>query len=129
MIDDIIYDIERIARNLAMVAQDVYDDWDQIDGYSEAYGTGGICDDIAQEMAEVITRKLRLNAYSQYNEYDTHTSVFVQIDEIQGLIKVDIHPSNYEVGYGYTWQKIPNVRFNSGMVSVEDFSDFYSEYA
>ena len=129
MIDDIIYDIEGIARNLAMVAQDVYEDWDQIDGYSEAYGTGGICDDIAHEMAQVITRKLRLDAYSQYNEYDTHTSVFVQIDEIQALIKVDIHPSNYEVGYGYTWQKIPNVRFNSGMVSVEDFSDFYMEYA
>ena len=104
-INDIIDDIERITRDLARAAQDVYDDWDQVDGYSEAYGTGGICDDIAMEMANVIQRKLRLDAYSQYNEYDTHTSVFVQVDELQALIKVDIHPSHYEVGYGYTWQK------------------------
>ncbi len=129
MIDDIIHDIERIARDLARAAQDVYDHWDQVDGYSDAYGTGGICDDIASEMAQVITRKLRVDAYPQYNEYDTHTSVFVQVDQPQILIKVDIHPSHYEVGYGYTWQKIPDVRFDSGMVSVEDFSDFYEEYA
>jgi hypothetical protein len=128
-IDDIIDQLERIAKDLARAAQNVYDDWDQVDGYSDAYGTGGICDDIAAEMASVIIRKLRLDAYPQYNEYDTHTSVFVQVDDIQALIKVDIHPSYYEVGYGYTWQKIPDVRFSSQMVSIEDFSDVYDEYA
>lgn len=128
-VDDIIDDIERIARDLARAAQEVYDDWDQVDGYSDAYGTGGICDDVAADMAQVITRKLRVDAYPQYNEYDTHTSVFVQVDEIRALIKVDIHPSYYEEGYGYTWQKIPNVRFKGDMVTVEDFSDFYEEYA
>ena len=133
---DLIDAIERLSNDLARAAQAVYDDWDQVDGYSDAYGTGGICDDVALEMADVISRKLRVHAYSQYNEHDTHTSVMVVVDdmvndfdEVGVLINVDIHPSNYEEGYGYTWRKIDNVRFNGRMVNVEDMSGLYEEYA
>ena len=56
-INDIIDQLERLGNDLARAAQDVYDDWDQVDGYSDAYGTGGICDDVAAEMASIITRK------------------------------------------------------------------------
>jgi len=128
MVIHVINEIEGIARALASAAQDVYDSWNQIDGVDEYYGTGGICDDIAEEMANIIRRKLGYDAYSNYNQYDTHTSVVVigNRDE-EWMVKVDIHPSNYEVGYGYTWQKIDGVRLSERDVSVEDFSDFYHE--
>lgn len=124
--EEIMQDIERNADRIARAAQEVYDDWIQIDGYSEEYGTGGICDDVAADMAEVLMR-MGYDAFTLYNEYETHTAAYVAEHDTRTLIRVDIHPSNYEEGYGYTWRKIDGVRLSSRDVGVEDYSDYYDE--
>lgn len=133
--DDIIRDLKRHVNAIARAAQDVYDNWDQVDGYSEAYGTGGICDDVAAEICRELERA-GYGCFTLYNEYETHTAAYVYDESAEGayegeygaLIRVDIHPSNYEDGYGYTWRKIPDVRFSGGMVRIEDYSHLFEEY-
>jgi hypothetical protein len=36
----------------------------------------------------------------------------------QGLYDIDIPPEEYETGGGYTWRKIPNVKFTPQQVIV-----------
>ncbi len=124
--------VERLVSLLAKEAQEVYDDWDQDEeGYSEEYGSGGICDDIAEAFCSIMLSR-GIDCASIYNEYDYHTSAYAykinpDYDEDQGnsrgeLIKVDIPPYAYEEGAGYTWKKIPGVIFNRSNVVIEDYS-------
>ncbi len=133
--EDLMSEISRLTNRIAAAAQQVYDDWDQVDGYSEEYGTGGICDDVAAEIVDVLIRA-GIDGFTLYNEYETHTSAYAyyenpefnEYEEPNVLIRVDIHPSYYEDGYGYTWRKIEGVRLTGNIVRIEDYSDVYDEY-
>ncbi len=126
--------LQREARDLAQAAKSVYDSWDQVDGVSDWYGEGGICDDVADEMCKVL-RRAGFDCFTQYNQYETHTAAFVywedEVDDYgeQGvLIKVDIHPSHYEEGYGYKWTKIEGAKFDASILQFTDMSDVYENY-
>lgn len=111
--------ITHLAPQLAAAAQGVYDQWEQDEeGNDEIYGAGGICDDIADAMCEVISNNTSFGTFSLYNEHDYHTSIYVYDSNIKECYNVDISPYNYEIGAAYTWKKIPNVTFSPGMISI-----------
>lgn len=119
----------QIASEACSEAQKVYDAWEQDEeGIDDHYGAGGICDDIAESICEVINRKTTLECFVDYNEYDTHTSVFAYDYDNKRLFNVDIPPSVYETGGGYTWKKKNDVTFDRSDVVVEDRSRYWGDF-
>jgi len=122
-------DLEKIKHHLAIAAQKVYNNWDQVDGHDEHYGTGGICDDIAEAMCEVVNQKLpQYGCFHLYDEYACHTSIYVYDTTAKLIFNVDISPYNYETGGGYTWKKITGVTFSKDMVTISDYMLDYDQY-
>jgi len=108
--------LKSLSPELATAAQKVYDDWDQSDPENDDLGGGGICQDIAEVMA------------SKLNEFGIEAqTVSAQIGEqhvwvvaklADGVYNVDIYPSAYERGGGYSWTKIPGVKFGAEYISI-----------
>jgi len=110
-----------LRKDLASSAQKVYDDWEQDDeGYDDVYGGGGICDDIADAMCDVIYNKTNYECFHLYNEHDCHTSIYVFDNNTKEIYNVDIPPYVYEKGYGYTWKKIKDVSFNLNHIDINE---------
>lgn len=109
-----------IRQQLAYASQSVYDNWEQdSQGVDEMYGAGGICDDIAEQIATTISDLTPYDTFTLYNEYDTHTSAYAFHIASKSLYKVDIPPYVYETGYGYNWNKKKNVIFNPAHFVIE----------
>jgi hypothetical protein len=118
--------IKILVPQMVTKSQSVYDAWDQDeDGIDVWLGCGGICQDIADGICDVLTM----------NGIDC-TSVSAQVGEqhvwaiaYEGseAFDLDIHPGNYETGGGYNWKKIPGVVFTTDMVSIERNSFFDPE--
>jgi len=124
--------LERLVPQLIVAAQEVYDMWEQDEnGYSEEYGSGGICDNIAIAICDVLSNN-RIDCFSQYDATSTHTSAyatdFTGYDFIEKpiekgiMFQVDIPPHVYEDGFAYTWSKIPDVVFTKQDLFIEEFS-------
>lgn len=102
--------IHDLKPAIAAAAQSVYDAWDQdADGIDEHYGAGGICDDIASEIAGVLQEHLGIDAMTQHIEIDCHTLVVAAFSD--GVFNIDIPPGVYETGTGYVWAKRPDIQF------------------
>lgn len=120
---------------LASVAQGVYDQWEQVDGFDVELGEGGICQDVAAAMAYRLGEAgfedvLIVSAAVGEN----HVFVMVLLDD--GVYQVDISPYYYETGGGYVWRKKPDVKFSSemvsfmkveGVISPDEFAERYAE--
>ena len=124
--------INTLKKDLINAAQKVYNQWEQDEeGHDEHYGSGGICDDIAEEMCNVISNKTKYCCFHLYNEYDCHTSIYVYDTENKEIYNIDIPPYVYEQGNAYTWKKIPDVQFFERNVTIEnrsyDYDDFIDE--
>ena len=122
--------LRSLSPQFAQAAQSVYNEWEQDqDGIDDVYGGGGICDDIAEQMCNVVSNSTHYGAFHFYNEYECHTSIYVYDSDNQLCYNVDISPYNYETGGGYTWKKIPDVKFQPGMVDVHqvDYDQFIDE--
>lgn len=121
--------IINIKPDLIKAAQTVYDQWDQNeDGEDEVYGVGGICDDIASAMCDVVSEKTEYDCFYLYNEYECHTSIYVYDLKSKLIYNVDIPPHVYETGGGYTWKKIKDIEFDKNDIQIvevnwEDFID------
>jgi hypothetical protein len=113
-----------IRPQLAAAAQQVYDAWDQDEeGMDDEYGGGGICHDIADALVNVVDRLIpQVEAatipWSGSGEVHVY-SVAILGEE---ACEVDIHPSTYETGGGYTWKKIPNVQFDASDIIIYPIS-------
>ncbi|TLX15844.1 hypothetical protein [Rhizobium sp. MHM7A] len=121
--------------HLASVAQGVYDQWEQVDGFDVELGSGGICQDVASAMASRLGESgfedvLVVSAAVGEN----HVFVMALLDD--GVYQIDISPYHYETGGGYVWEKKPEVKFAPEMVSVlkvdgvispDDFVERYAE--
>jgi hypothetical protein len=91
-----------LQPQMAAIAQKIYDEWD---GES-----GGICDEIANEISGIIASNIENVELDEYgHEGDDHTAVIVKRGDKTYL--VDIPYYVYEKGGGYSWKKIPNVKF------------------
>jgi hypothetical protein len=103
---------------LAAAAQKVYDAWEQdAEGHDDEYGGGGICHDIAEDMAEVLNHAGVEAVTVSQSVGEVH--VFVVAKFREGVYSIDIPPSLYERGHAYTWKKVAGVRFGAEDISVD----------
>jgi hypothetical protein len=104
---------------LASAAQKVYDEWDadsDPDNGDPEVGFGGICQDIAGAMCDVLaSHGVDCTSVSQQID-DQHVYVVAKFRE--GVYLVDIPPHDYERGGGYNWTKIKGVRFTPHHIVV-----------
>lgn len=133
------FDIEEfitsISGELVKSAQKVYDEWEQDEeGYSEEYGSGGICDRVADEMSDTFSElntSLDWESFTMYDEYECHTDFYVVNHKTKDIIKVGLAPHYYESGGGYTWKKIPNVKLEPSMLNIDsaylDYENFFND--
>lgn len=101
---------------LAKAAQGVYDEWapDGDDG-DELLGAGGICDQVADAMADVLSSH-GIETTTGGHDGDDH-AYLIAYDDTRAF-SVDIHPEVYETGGGYKWTKRPNVTIEPNDVDV-----------
>lgn len=126
-VDDMYNAINELRGKIAVAAQGVYNQWEQDeDGNDEMYGSGGICDDIADAMCKVIYDNTNFGCFHLYNEYECHTSIFVYDEKNRKMFNVDIPPYVYENGYGYNWKKIDDVTFDTNHIKIDevDYDDY-----
>lgn len=119
--------LKSLAPQFAIAAQKVYDKWEQDEeGVDETLGTGGICQDIAAGICDVMSRNgIDCSTVSQ-SIGEQHVYSICQIQE--GVYEVDIPPYSYENGGGYTWTKIPNVKFDETYITIHRLSSDPSEF-
>lgn len=127
--------LEAALPDLATAAQSVYDAWDQVDGFDEELGTGGICQDIASAMVETLSAHGVEHALSVHAAVgENHVFVVALLGD--GVYEIDIPPHVYETGSGYTWAKKPGVAMTgkdvvftrlSGPVDPDTFLRDYSD--
>ena len=117
----------KIAPALAKVAQEVYDKWDESD--VDCYAGGGICHFIAEEMAGALQSEgIEANTVSQQIG-EQHVYVVAKLKD--GVYAIDIPPSTYETGGGYSWKKIPDVAITKDDIVVDKIDgdpDSYGDY-
>lgn len=131
--DEIIYphisEIEHIIPNIVIAAQEIYDAWDE--RMADELNGGGICHIIAEEILSLL-----YPIYSKYSEdsqkYTTTSSNFEQHVYVICVAKnkrgtdmiysIDIPHGYYETGGGFSWDKIPDVKFTNNMVHISELS-------
>jgi len=119
--------IRPLLPALASAAQRAYDAWDQNDeGIDEVLGAGGVCQDIAENMAGVLSSKGIEAQTISAAVGDQHVYVVAQLPD--GVYTIDIPPGAYEAGAGYNWRKIPGVRFDPGYIVVDKLDDDPGKY-
>lgn len=110
-------DLLALKPLLVIAAQKAYDEWEQnAEGWDELLGFGGICQDIADNMAEVLTsQEIDCHILSALVG-DQHVWVVCQL--ANGIYMVDIPPSIYEIGSGFVWRKKPDVIFEIEDIAI-----------
>ena len=104
-----------IKKEIVYKAQQIYDDWNQEDGIDDIYGSGGICDEIARSIGNIMVD----NGYNVKDGWDDEHAFMIAYNKSRAYI-VDIPPEVYETGYGYKWKKKKNVKFKPSDVYIEE---------
>lgn len=106
--------VRSVMPHLLQAAQTVYDQWDENE---DEYAGGGICHEIAETMVDVLTNyHVEAVSFSQSID-EVHVYVIAKFKE--GVYEINIPPYIYETGSGYSWKKIPGVKFQPNHVVVE----------
>ncbi len=86
-------------------------------GYDDELGTGGICQDIADEISTILSSHgIDSTIVNNNGMGDQHVWVVAKLND--GLYEVDIPPHLYERGGGYTWKKLLNIRFTPEFIHI-----------
>lgn len=110
-------EIAPFVPEMARAAQEKYDEWEQDDdGMDAMLGAGGLCQDIAEALAEVLDSHGVDASTVSSSVGDQH--VWVVARAADGVYTVDIEPRVYETGSGYVWRKRPGVRFKPQDIDV-----------
>ena len=111
-----------IRHELAAAAQGEYDAWDADSDpeYGDGeVGFGGICQNIAGAMSDVLMRH-GIDSYEMDSNGVGDQHVWTLAYDPTGVFHVDIHPGHYETGGGYNWKKIPGVTFTPDHISLSE---------
>jgi 2'-5' RNA ligase/GNAT superfamily N-acetyltransferase len=117
--------------NIARKAQEIYDAWTQDEeGMDEEFGGGGICDEIAEAIMDVVANvafEVGGDVTEGGQPGDDHAWVVAYTqNEVYG---VDIPHAVYETGGGYSWKKVPGVQFTADDVEVFPLNVDPSEFS
>lgn len=117
-----------LKPQIALVAQRVYDSWDEED--EDTYAGGGICHLISDAIVDFLYSKGTEATSFSCSVGENHVMVACNFDGDTYII--DISPYVYETGSGYRWNKIKGVKFSPSDVdisySTEDFSSYYEDW-
>lgn len=100
----------RLRGQFARAAQSVLNQYDE-----DYYGGGGICDDVAMEMAGVAVSKLHDVDVSNHGWND---HAWIVVWNQHEAWAVDIPPGVYETGGGYKWKVDTSARISSSDVVI-----------
>ncbi len=106
--------IRALGPQLIAAAQAVYDEWDQTDEYDELNG-GGICDQIAEAMADIMNTAGYETSTICAND-EQHVYCVCRLPN--GVFSLDIPYRIYEFGGGFSWTKIPDIVFEVDHLSL-----------
>lgn len=109
----------KIRPVLAAAATRILQEWVQDDeGWDEDFGCGGACDAISAALADVVSSHIDDVEITEGGQPgDDHAWIVVRRgSEVYG---VDIHPSVYESGAGYSWAKTSD-QVLSGDIDIFD---------
>lgn len=114
--------VNKLKRELVVVAQKEYDRWEQNDdGYDEELGYGGICQNIADAMASVLAGAgYDITIVDSMGVGEQH--VWVVLKAKEGVYSVDIPPYVYETGGGFNWKKKHDIEFSPEDIEVYKIS-------
>ena len=113
-----IKEVDVIKEELATAAQEVYDGWVQDEeGNDEELGSGGICHLIADTLLDVLYKHGINRSQTVSSCYEQHVYLVGQFRE--GVFLIDIPYSLYERGGGFTWKKLPGIKFDADYISIE----------
>lgn len=116
-----------LLPQLVQAAQKEYDEWQQdAEGNDEMLGSGGICQEIADAICDVLSRNNIDCMHVSAQVGEQHVWTVAKFEE--GVYEIDIHPSYYETGGGYNWKKIPDVVFDDEMISIGRLSSDPNEF-
>lgn len=98
--------LESIRPALAAAVQRVLNEWQPDEsGFDPVLGTGGACDEVTDAMVDVICDFVDgVTVLEGGHEGDDHAWLIVVDD--RDAVGVDVPPSVYETGGGYSWTKI-----------------------
>jgi len=110
-----------IKSEMVLAAQRVYDSWEQDEeGIDEELGCGGICQDIADEMCSVLSGK-EIDCLIVDNNGVGDQHVWIVAYDDKEAFEIDIDPSVYESGSGYSWTKKQGIKFSLNDISIVRF--------
>ena len=119
-------EISDALPELVRLAQERYDEWQlNEDGYDSEVGSGGICHLIADSFANHLGKGGRL-CTTVSSDHEVHVYVVLRLPS--GVWLVDIRPYHYETGGGYSWKKIPDVKFDEEHITVDCLSSNPKEF-
>ena len=106
-----------LRSKIARAAQRAYDNW-----VEDEYDGGGICDEIEHQMSSILAQAGFSVTLGGQPGMDHAWTVAYDDNEAWA---VDIPPGVYESGGGYSWEKIPDVRFSASDVDVYEVDREY----
>lgn len=115
--------LDDLRPKLAEAAMSVYSEWDQIDGFDEELGSGGICQDIASAMTTALAEHGFEHSMSVHAAVGENHVFVVALIPGDGVYEIDIPPSVYEIGSGYTWKKREGIVIGADDVVIGRISE------
>lgn len=107
-----------ILNKMVVAAQKEYDNWEQDEeGYAEELGYGGICQNIAESMIHILDMNGIDNTYIANSTCEQHVYIIGAFQE--GVYQIDIPYHTYETGGGYTWKKLPDIKFDKTHITLD----------
>lgn len=112
--------LKALRPQFALAAQKIYDEWEQDEeGNDEELGSGGICDLISREISGILSENgWETTEGSQDGDDHSFVLTFNPNGKSKKIYTIDIPNQVYERGGGYTWKKIPGVKFNQEHILI-----------
>lgn len=111
--------ISSLRSRIAKAAQEVYDNWHPEDEYDE-YSGGGICDDVSRAIGGILVDLEGVSTVDGGQDGDDHAFIVAYTDT--DAFAVDIPPSVYERGGGYSWEKVEGVEIDPDDIEIYPIS-------